>query len=159
MKQLHGVYLDYDTKLTTLMVPHKKIVHAGVMYYIGQLPEGDYAIHKTEDGRGYGGAEVAFMMEDCTIDVVKGPYSCRGAFDFGTAQLMAEITGCPGITIQATRMSVGRNLSSYDKRKADVLFEETRFMLGDWRERLRPEWRGLQVAVNRRGSINYEVCP
>lgn len=155
MAEITGVYIDYENKITTLMVPHKKLYHGMSFYYIGRLPAGDYAIHKTEDGRGYGGSDVGILLDDCTIDVVKGPYSCAGCFDFGT---MAEVVGIPDIGNKAYRLQIGKNLGSYSEKTKQVVFEETEFICGDWEQRIRPEWKGLTIAIHTRNGILFRQC-
>ena len=66
----------------TIPIPWNKGCGKKVTYYIAALPEkglrgsGDFQIHeKIEgDGEGYGGATLKFLMEDGTIEDVKGPF-------------------------------------------------------------------------------------
>ncbi len=150
------VYLDCEREITTIDVPHKRVSYGGTTFYIGRFPEGDYAIHKTGDKNGYAGQMVEFLMEDGTYEAVKGPYSCAGLFDFGTAERMASVTGIPDIAVKATRLTIGKNLSRYAVTAGgrEEVFKEDRFKLGNWRERIKPEWirAGLEAYVEMRGG-------
>lgn len=161
-KKPPSVFLDgSNQQLTTVSVPHKKVRHSGNTYYIAQYPEGDYAIHVDYGrGGGYGDSNVGFLLEDGTIEIVRGPFSTAGLFDFGTAEKMAEVTGIPGIAATATRLTVGKNLRSYctPGTNEEIVYEEEKFQLGDWRERVRPEWLGLDAKIHTRcGNRNIRL--
>lgn len=50
----------------------------------------------------------------------------------------------------ATRLTIGVALWNTASAKHSVLFEEPRFQIGDWRSRLREEWRGFEVRIRER---------
>ena len=67
----------------TIPIPWNKNCDKKVTYYIGQIPvKGlripDLQIHSKVQGDddGYGGSVLEFLMDDGTIEKVKGPYHC-----------------------------------------------------------------------------------
>lgn len=155
--QPHGVYIDCDNKITTMDVPHKRVVSGGTVYFIGRFPEGDYAIHKSHprDKNGYGGSEISFLLEDGTIETVKGPYSCLGHFDFGTLELCAKLTGIADINNTVSRIEVGKKVKScIEPHEEGIVYRETKFVLGDWKDRIKQEWMdcGLTAQIHIRGG-------
>lgn len=153
---MSGVYLNYETKLTTTDIPHKVFQYGGYTYFVARHPEGDFAIH--EWGRyqeGYGGSNVDFLLDDGTIRTVKGPFSKAGCFDFGIAMKLAELMGVPDIAVIAHRLTVGTNLTlaAFGMSKPSIVYDEPSFSIEPFRNRLRPEWAGLEVQIhNRTGS-------
>lgn len=156
-KKLCGVYINPETKLTTMDVPHKVVDCGGAIYFIARHPEGDYAIHRwsTRDQNGYGAMEVTFLLDDGSLRTVKGPYSTQGPFDFGTAERMAQMTGIADIAAKAYRLAVGRNLWSYAPGPREIVFEEPQFVLGDIRPRVKAEWLGLELRIESRGGYRF----
>ena len=147
-----SVYLDPERKISSLDLPHRKIKQGERTYYVATFPEGDAAIHyhTLRDQHGYGESLGGFLMEDGTIEVVKGPYTCFGAFDFGEAKALGVST------VKVSKLTVGKNLSVYCGKPKSVVFQETEWHVGDWRDRVKPEWKGLEVAIERRGCIQYD---
>ena len=148
--------------MDTSKAPHKKVKLGKDTYYITRYPEGDAHIHISRpwDQDGYGGAIVSFLLEDGTIEKVKGPYCCDGMFDFGTAAKIAKALNDPSINAEATRLVVGRNLDRYckvSKEPQEIVFEEKEWSLAPVRDRLRPEWKDLEIAVHIRGAIAYRT--
>lgn len=155
-----AITIGFDGPETTATKPHRKAVVGSVTYYFTQLAEGDYHIHKKYpgDGGGYGGDVIDFLMEDGSIDRVKGPYNCLGSYDHGDAINLANAVGDPALALKATKLIVGRDLGIFSAATRAVLFQETEWHVGNWRERLRPEWRGNQISVvNRCGSETFSM--
>jgi len=142
--------------LSSTKVPHKKLRFQGKTYYLAQYPEGDYCIHVDHGrGGGYGDSNVGFLLEDGTIEVVRGPFHCGGVFDMGVSEKLAEATGIASIANKATRLIVGEYLESYRVEPKRIVFEEVEWQLGDWRDRVRPEWTGLTIGIITRCGIRY----
>jgi len=137
-------------------VPHKKVSLDGCVYYISRYPEGDAHIHKSypRDKDGYGGRIIKFLLEDGTLEKVKGPYCCDGRFNFGTVEKLAKHFNDPSMLTEVTRLVVGKNLflGTWGGRKRDIYFEETAFAVGDYRDRICPSWSGLELQICVRGG-------
>lgn len=143
-----AVYLGGSTKLTSDNVKHRKIKCGQDVYYIARMPEGDFYWHVSypTNKEGYGGDNIDFLLEDGTIETVKGPFgSSSFAHNMGNPE---SATGFPDIRTVATRLIVGRGLEPFDsEQKKEIVFEESTFVAGDWRDRFRPEWDGLEINV------------
>jgi len=69
-------------KKFTIPIPWNKKCGKKATYYIAEIPHelimsgGDFQIHEKIEGNneGYGGAVLEFLMEDGTIEKVKGPF-------------------------------------------------------------------------------------
>lgn len=143
-------------------MPHKKCVIGINTYYVCRYPEGDYCIHrKGSSSGGYGGYDVEFLMEDGAIEVVPGPFRIGGSDQIAGTQYEA-IADAIGVDRQefckrATRIVVGSDLIFSSHPKRQIAYEETEFTIGDWRERLKPEWIGLEVCIWNREIGRYLI--
>lgn len=158
-QELHGVYICEG--VTTMDVPHKVLQAGGKTYFVGRYPEGDYCIHewnpRIQDG--YARRHVTFLLEDGSFRTVRGPYSKAGLFDFGAAALVAVGLNQEDIGRKAYRLTIGRDIvkAAWGSAKAEIVHDEPSFVLGDWRERVRPEWAGLEIRVNIRGGAVFST--
>lgn len=138
-------------------VQHQKHVIDGVIFYVAQYPEGDYSVHRSDRCKdGYGGQVVSFLLTDGSIENVKGPFSLGGSANFIGDQKhrLADMMEVDESDLDsATKLTIGKNLWSYGKPK-DILFQEPSFLVGDWRRRLKEEWRGYEVKIECR-SVGY----
>lgn len=138
---------------------HKKVKYRGNTYYISRYKEGDAHIHESRpyDKQGYGGDIIKFLLEDGTIDEVRGPYCCDGLFDFGKAEKLAKYLDDPSLLIEVTKLIVGNNLflGKWGGGKREVLFEETDFIPGNYKERIKSEWDNMEIQVCIRGGSFY----
>ena len=155
--------------MRTSEVHHKKVVVPDKywkgkddVYYIARYPEGDAHIHISYpvDKGGYAGSEVRFLLEDGTIETVKGPYCCDDFFDFGTAKKLSELLGDESITQKAYRLVVGKNLrgmydSSKGKEKEEIIYQEPNYILGVPDNRINKEWEGLECHVYGRNAVYH----
>ncbi len=143
-----GVFLGCHTQSKSDNTKHRKIQYGGTTYYIAIMPEGDFFWHASYAAYkdGYGGSVIDFLLEDGTIESVKGPFSSSSfAYELHDA---AKVTGFPGIANRVTMLVAGRNIHSYSaKGKPEIVFEEKTFVLGDWGSRIKPEWAELDVTV------------
>lgn len=143
-------------------MPHKKCVIGINTYYVCRYPEGDYCIHrKGSSSGGYGGYDVEFLMEDGTIEVVKGPFRIGGSDQIAGTQYEA-IADAIGVTHEefckrAVRIVVGSNLMVCSSLARKIVYEEKEFTVGEWRERLNPEWSWLEVAIWNREIGRYST--
>lgn len=153
---MSAVYIDAELKLKTTDVPHKRFEHNGCTWMIAPLPAGDFAFHRYHwrDRRGYGGGIIDFLMDSGEIESLMGPFSVYSPSDFGTALEAEKTLGIAGVLVQATKITVGRNLGRYTQTP-EIVYRETSWHLGDWKDRVKPEWRGFEFAITKRGSIMY----
>jgi hypothetical protein len=151
-RQPQGVYVDGCGKETTLAIPHREVKCDRGTFLIGQLPEGDWSVHKLNgDGHGYGGDVISFLMEDGSIREFKGPYHTESEYE--------SISKAVGFDVSkpvASRITVGKNLFSgqYNGTR-EVVYEETLFSIDDVKSRLQPSWRGMEVLVMGRHCGRY----
>ena len=140
----------------SMKMPHKKYKSSRQTFYVTQYPEGDYCIHGTAGGgEGYGGYRVEFLMEDGTTEVVTGPFNVSTFLYGSEKEELAKLMGVqPDDLNSATQLTFGRNLGAYSKMP-ELIRKETEFTVGDWRDRVLPEFAGMEVAVIRRGWIAY----
>jgi hypothetical protein len=151
----------------TSEVPHKKISIPNKywkgkndIYYVSKYPEGDAHIHVSYpvDKNGYAGSEMDFLLEDGTIETVRGPYCLDGAFDFGESKMLAELLNDDTLTIKAYRLVVGKNLKGCcgsPKAKEEIVYQEIDMVAGDINNRIKKEWEGLECDVYGRGVIYH----
>lgn len=153
---MSAVYIDSELKLKTTDVPHKKIIHNGHTWMIAPLPAGDFVFHRYHfrDRNGYGGSIVDFLMDNGEIESLMGPYVCYSPSDFGTAIEAERLTGISGVLVQASKITVGKNLGRWTQTP-EIVYSEKDWHLGDWKDRVKKEWRGLEFAITKRGSIMY----
>jgi len=141
-------------------VQHQKHVIDGVIFYVAQYPEGDYSVHRSDRCKdGYGGQVVSFLLTDGSIENVKGPFSLGGSANFigDQKRRLAEMMGVDESDLDsATKLTIGNNLWSYTKAK-EIVFQEVGFRVGDWRRRLKDEWRGFEVKIECR-HVGYLKC-
>lgn len=139
--------------------PHKKVKYGRETYYIARYPEGDAHIHQVKpyDRNGYGGRTIKFLLDDGTIEEVKGPYCCDGHFDFGIAEKLAKHLNDPSLNNMVTKLTVGKDLflGKWGGKKREVIFEEANFIMGDYRKRINPEWIDFEIEVCIRGGSFY----
>lgn len=151
-----AVYIEPDLKLLTNAVPHKKIHHAGFIWMIAPLPAGDFAFHRQHlrDQNGYGGSVIDFLMEDGEIESLRGPYHVHELSEFGTHLEAEKITGILGVLAQATKITVGKNVG-YFGTDPQIVYRETEWKLGNWKTRVKAEWKGLEFRIECRGMVVY----
>lgn len=154
---MSSVYIDPELKLFSRDVPHKKIVIGSSTWLIAPLPAGDFAFHRhnSHDTNGYGGCFVDFLLDDGTTQTFKGPYRIYRPNDFGTPIEAERRLGIPGVLAQASKITVGKNIGYANSKSPEVVYRETQWRLGDWKDRVKIEWRGFEFAITKRGSIVY----
>lgn len=140
-----------------MTLPHREVKCDQGTFLMCQLPEGDWAIHELNgDGQGYGGDVIEFLMEDGSVRQEKGPYHLSHA-DYEDRQYAAiqESTGI-NVSIEAKRFVVGNKLSSgaYNGTRK-VIHDESSFAMQPLRERMKPEWKGLEILIWGRHSGRY----
>lgn len=145
-----GVIICHDTEATTLTVPHKRVGS----YFFAQLPAGDFAVHRHDRDyeEGYGRAWIEFLMDDGTIEQVKGPFREYELHLTATEEDLEKRFGIAGLSAYATKITVGRNLGLYQSKPPEVEFSEDLFAITPWTERMLPEWEGLEVMISTRRS-------
>lgn len=133
---------------TTMDVPHSYVKDGSREYLICRYPEGDFAIHQINCGQelGYCGEVITFLMDDRELIEVKGPVPCDDLFEHKTAARLAKILDRPEIARKAFRIEIGTDLAVPFKQPA-IIYEESRFILGDWRYRVRTAWAGMQIRI------------
>lgn len=145
-----GVYLDSELGLTTLDLPHRKWPKdARLPFYIARLPAGDYAAHQCESdwGKGYGGATVEFLMEDGTVEKIKGPFrvGCpKGAGD-----------EFPGIHHRAFKIHVFNESWNYGKKIESVYSDKEWRVGGEWQDVVPADYAGFFYGIESRGCVMY----
>jgi len=138
--------------------PHRKISMGSEIYYIARYPEGDAHIHcaNPRDRNGYAGRTVRFLLEDGTVEAVKGPYCRDIMFDFGIRKRLSEHLADPTILPYANRLTVGRNLSFIWRNRAEeIIFEERGWALSSYTERLDPAWHRKQAVLHLRDGSRF----
>ena len=141
-------------------VPHRKCQVADQTFYVAQYPEGDYCIHMADRSQqGYCGDVITFLMEDGSIESVKGPFRIGGSvqiYQF-TKYMIADELGIDRAEFcrQAARLTVGRGLWKTMAKDQEVVHRETTFSMQPLHERLKPEWSGLEVKIECREIGRY----
>lgn len=122
-EKLSGVRMYGDK--TTMDVPHKRFEAGCLVYFVAIFPEGDMSIHEWNplDQLGYGGSRVTFLLEDGTLETVRGPFCCNDAFDHGRARMMRERFGVEAKPT-AVRLRVGMALGHWTVGKREVFYAE-----------------------------------
>lgn len=154
--ELTGAILGDD--ITTMDIRHRVHEGLGYAYFFAKFPAGDYAIHswRERDQAGYGGRMISFLMVDGSYRTVRGPFIHMGYFDHGIPQMLAATLREPELANRATKLVVGEGLLFYNStQKRVVVHAESDWHLGDWKQRLKPEWSGLTVAVVSRSGTSY----
>lgn len=151
-----AIILEADQRLRTVDLPHKKIVIGCSTWLACKLPAGDYAFHQHSnfDHDGYGGNPVEFLLENGDIETFHGPYRRYDLAILGADPIAERLLGIPGCSVQATKLTVGKNLGRWMKTP-EIVYRETCWRLGNWKDRVRPEWRGMEFAVTKRECVFY----
>lgn len=156
---IFGAIIDHENGCTTTDTPHKKITMGRYTHYFAKLPAGDWMrhVHDSRDEHGYCGDTVEFLMEDGTTELVKGPYRCQGSLSHDSYDLesLIELTGMEELRTQATKITVGRKLLGLTDSGSEIVHEEKAMSIVPIPERLRPEWKGLDLKIAFRGCIKY----
>jgi hypothetical protein len=142
-------------------VPHRKCQVSDQTFYVAQYPEGDYCIHMADRSqRGYGGDVITFLMQDGTVERVKGPFRIGGSVTIysATRYTIADELGIDRAEFcrQAVRLTVGRGLWKTMAKDKEVVHSDEWYSLQPVRERLKPEWAGLDLAIGGREIIVYK---
>lgn len=146
--------------METGLIKHRKIEFGGKTYYLGKFPEGDWHIHVVEpySQDGYAGGTINFPMEDGTMESRVGPFCCDGSFNCGLREKLAVELDDETLLREATRLTVGRELSSWKVvNPADIVYEEEAKSIKPWRDRIKKEWDGLDVLIEGRGYIAKKI--
>lgn len=121
---LHGVKIG---STTTMDLPHRRIEMQGKVYYVATFPEGDLSVHEWSSRyqEGYGGSLVTFLLDDGTLETVKGPFDCNDIFDHGRRELLRNVHGIESKPT-AVKIRVGTKLRGYFDRNAEesVIYED-----------------------------------
>lgn len=158
-RMARGAVIDKELGMATDTSPHRKIRSGAEVFYFTRFPEGDYAIHtwNYRDQNGYGGDVIRFLMEDGTYDEVKGPFDRKGLYDHGAAKRLAEAAGEPELALIGSRVAARPWPENGKRWGCDFDFGDAPFLTGDVRERVLPEWRGMQLIVQYRSGTM--TCP
>jgi len=124
--------------------PHERFIIEGKTFYVCKYDQGDYNVHSwtSSNTNGYGGGEYSFLLENETIEKVKGPYNVY--HDWRDYKLLVEKTGRNEFNIIAFAIVIGKNLKDYHDgygdKNAEIVYEDSKMSIEPMKSRIKLNW-------------------